>query len=320
VISVETSKQDACLFFAGLLFARKNNISKAEMKLIALLLGSWAYSLNKTKIINIAISTGVSTWHDPRIPRDVELAVILREGDADARDESEILGALPPGWERKEMSTGMPYFVDHTTRKNQYTDPRLTGQLLQRILSSSQGTKNPPITSRDADAIERDTSKKDKCLETIALENECNDGNLVVNDTDGAAEATPDTSCRRNTRENQLAEPETIGKHQKIEKLENVNEVLGEEEEEERKDAKSMTFQRLGEEGDVDKCLEKIALKNECNDGNLVVNDMDGAAEARPDTSCRRKTRENQLAKPEKIGNHWRPPTPPTLSSVVVSA
>jgi E3 ubiquitin ligase SMURF1/2 len=85
------------------------------------------------------ISTGVSTWHDPRIPRDVELAVILREGDADARDESEILGALPPGWERRETSTGRPYFVDHSTRTTQFTDPRLKGQLLQRILGSSQG-------------------------------------------------------------------------------------------------------------------------------------------------------------------------------------
>ena len=81
------------------------------------------------------VPTGVSTWHDPRIPRDVNLAVILREDEDDARTEAEILGQLPPGWERRETSTGRPYYVDHSTRTTQFTDPRLTGPHLQKILA-----------------------------------------------------------------------------------------------------------------------------------------------------------------------------------------
>ena len=81
------------------------------------------------------VPTGVSTWHDPRIPRDVNLAVILREDEEDARTEAEILGQLPPGWERRETSTGRPYYVDHSTRTTQFTDPRLTGPHLQKILA-----------------------------------------------------------------------------------------------------------------------------------------------------------------------------------------
>lgn len=40
------------------------------------------------------IPTGVSTWHDPRIPKD--LAPL-------AQDQ---LGPLPPGWEMRQTSSG----------------------------------------------------------------------------------------------------------------------------------------------------------------------------------------------------------------------
>ena len=87
------------------------------------------------------VPTGVSTWHDPRIPRDVNLAVILREDEEDARTEAEILGQLPPGWERRETSTGRPYYVDHSTRTTQFTDPRLTGPHLQKILAYNRSKR-----------------------------------------------------------------------------------------------------------------------------------------------------------------------------------
>ena len=66
--------------------------------------------------------TGVSTWHDPRIPRDIVAPQNLD------------LGSLPPGWEKRETSTGRPYFVNHHTRTTQFTDPRLNGNLLRDLL------------------------------------------------------------------------------------------------------------------------------------------------------------------------------------------
>uniref|UniRef100_A0A8C7C3B2 HECT-type E3 ubiquitin transferase n=2 Tax=Oncorhynchus TaxID=8016 RepID=A0A8C7C3B2_ONCKI len=58
--------------------------------------------------------TGVSTWHDPRVPR-YTLNVNCEE-----------LGPLPPGWEIRNTATGRVYFVDHNNRTTQFTDPRLS--------------------------------------------------------------------------------------------------------------------------------------------------------------------------------------------------
>lgn len=42
------------------------------------------------------IPTGVSTWHDPRIPRDLApLGLVLDQ-----------LGPLPPGWEMRQTASG----------------------------------------------------------------------------------------------------------------------------------------------------------------------------------------------------------------------
>ncbi|CAG9864103.1 unnamed protein product [Phyllotreta striolata] len=68
------------------------------------------------------IPTGVSTWHDPRIPKD------LTSLDLDN------LGPLPPGWEMRQTSSGRIYFVDHNKRTTQFTDPRLNSQILNNIL------------------------------------------------------------------------------------------------------------------------------------------------------------------------------------------
>uniref|UniRef100_A0A3P8ZRR8 HECT-type E3 ubiquitin transferase n=1 Tax=Esox lucius TaxID=8010 RepID=A0A3P8ZRR8_ESOLU len=56
--------------------------------------------------------TGVSTWHDPRVPRDL------------SNVNCEELGPLPPGWEIRNTATGRVYFVDHNNRTTQFTDPR----------------------------------------------------------------------------------------------------------------------------------------------------------------------------------------------------
>uniref|UniRef100_A0A8C6XCE5 HECT-type E3 ubiquitin transferase n=1 Tax=Naja naja TaxID=35670 RepID=A0A8C6XCE5_NAJNA len=66
--------------------------------------------------------TGVSTWHDPRVPRDL------------SNINCEELGPLPPGWEIRNTATGRVYFVDHNNRTTQFTDPRLSANFRQNQL------------------------------------------------------------------------------------------------------------------------------------------------------------------------------------------
>ncbi|RXM36780.1 E3 ubiquitin-protein ligase SMURF2 [Acipenser ruthenus] len=69
--------------------------------------------------------TGVSTWHDPRVPRDL------------SNVNCEELGPLPPGWEIRNTATGRVYFVDHNNRTTQFTDPRLSANL-HLVLNSAK--------------------------------------------------------------------------------------------------------------------------------------------------------------------------------------
>ncbi|XP_075230861.1 SMAD specific E3 ubiquitin protein ligase isoform X2 [Lycorma delicatula] len=92
------------------------------------------------------IPTGASTWHDPRIPRD------LPTNPADLSNE--VLGPLPPGWEVRQTASGRSYYVDHNNRTTQFTDPRLSGVIISSLMkkhnpqSSSSSTPNPtPETS-----------------------------------------------------------------------------------------------------------------------------------------------------------------------------
>lgn len=64
--------------------------------------------------------TGVSTWHDPRIPRQL------------SHINGDDLGQLPPGWEMRTTSTGRVYYVDHSSRTTQFTDPRIR-QYIDRL-------------------------------------------------------------------------------------------------------------------------------------------------------------------------------------------
>ncbi|XP_065214724.1 E3 ubiquitin-protein ligase SMURF2 [Planococcus citri] len=65
------------------------------------------------------IPTGLSTWHDPRIPRDIIAHLSSKE-----------LGPLPSGWEIRQTGTGRYYYVDHNNRTTQFTDPRLTPNII----------------------------------------------------------------------------------------------------------------------------------------------------------------------------------------------
>jgi len=99
------------------------------------------------------VPTGVSTWHDPRIPRDVVPPVEVE------------LGTLPSGWEKRETSTGRSYFVNHHTRTTQFTDPRLNGNILKQILKSRTENGNgssvpdpgPPAVEESAACIPSST-------------------------------------------------------------------------------------------------------------------------------------------------------------------
>ncbi|XP_073812286.1 SMAD specific E3 ubiquitin protein ligase [Musca autumnalis] len=69
------------------------------------------------------IPTAISTWHDPRIPRDFHTDNLTLDA----------IGPLPSGWEQRKTASGRVYFVDHNNRTTQFTDPRLNGNILQLI-------------------------------------------------------------------------------------------------------------------------------------------------------------------------------------------
>lgn len=82
------------------------------------------YEMRKTaqgQVYFYHVRTGISTWYDPRIPRDLR--------------DMPLPGALPPGWEMRHTPSGRVYFVDHNNRTTQFTDPRLSsGLALQNLL------------------------------------------------------------------------------------------------------------------------------------------------------------------------------------------
>ncbi|XP_055838809.1 E3 ubiquitin-protein ligase Smurf1 isoform X2 [Episyrphus balteatus] len=89
------------------------------------------------------IPTGVSTWHDPRIPRDFE----TQNFSLDA------LGVLPSGWEQRKTTSGRVYFVDHNNRTTQFTDPRLNGHILQIIRRTSNQFEVPSRTADEGFSV-----------------------------------------------------------------------------------------------------------------------------------------------------------------------
>ncbi|XP_012941306.1 E3 ubiquitin-protein ligase SMURF2 [Aplysia californica] len=93
--------------------------------------------------------TGVSTWHDPRVPRQVGM---------EFRDED--LGVMPEGWEVRMTPSGRVYFVDHNNRTTQFTDPRLSQNLhliQERLKSPSQDKENeqPNLPKYKRDLVQK---------------------------------------------------------------------------------------------------------------------------------------------------------------------
>uniref|UniRef100_A0A674B422 HECT-type E3 ubiquitin transferase n=1 Tax=Salmo trutta TaxID=8032 RepID=A0A674B422_SALTR len=99
--------------------------------------------------------TGVSTWHDPRVPSLRSYGLVVFTDSCGPifmpRDLSNVnceeLGPLPPGWEIRNTATGRVYFVDHNNRTTQFTDPRLSANL--HLLPEEAECMNVPKYNRD---------------------------------------------------------------------------------------------------------------------------------------------------------------------------
>uniref|UniRef100_A0A069DZJ0 E3 ubiquitin-protein ligase n=1 Tax=Panstrongylus megistus TaxID=65343 RepID=A0A069DZJ0_9HEMI len=78
-------------------------------------------------------ATGVSSWHDPRIPRGLDVEAV-----------GERLGPLPPGWEVRHTPSGRVYYVDHNKRTTQFTHPSLSVYLSSNNSASSLNSSTAP--------------------------------------------------------------------------------------------------------------------------------------------------------------------------------
>ncbi|CAG2163409.1 unnamed protein product [Oppiella nova] len=81
------------------------------------------------------VETGVSTWHDPRVPRE-----LIQQGI----NLDELIGPLLNGWEVRQTQSGRQYYVDHNNRTTQFTDPRLVANslMLQNLLNIRSNRNN----------------------------------------------------------------------------------------------------------------------------------------------------------------------------------
>uniref|UniRef100_A0A8K9UII9 E3 ubiquitin-protein ligase SMURF1 n=1 Tax=Oncorhynchus mykiss TaxID=8022 RepID=A0A8K9UII9_ONCMY len=87
--------------------------------------------------------TGVSTWHDPRIPRDL------------ASVSCEELGPLPAGWEVRSTVSGRIYFVDHNNRTTQFTDPRLHTIIREMEVGGEEGGEGEVTLRYERDLVHK---------------------------------------------------------------------------------------------------------------------------------------------------------------------
>ncbi|XP_063992089.1 E3 ubiquitin-protein ligase SMURF1 [Diachasmimorpha longicaudata] len=119
------------------------------------------------------VPSGASTWHDPRIPRDLPANELANE-----------LGPLPSGWEMRQTPSGRVYFVDHNNRTTQFTDPRLSTQIINNILKrQSSGGNQPGNTS----------APRSDNTEPIAVTPNANQTNRTITNNNSPTETPPQT-------------------------------------------------------------------------------------------------------------------------------
>uniref|UniRef100_A0A3Q4FZE3 HECT-type E3 ubiquitin transferase n=1 Tax=Neolamprologus brichardi TaxID=32507 RepID=A0A3Q4FZE3_NEOBR len=112
--------------------------------------------------------TGVSTWHDPRVPRPEphgqQHTGLTQSYQRDLSNVNcEELGPLPPGWEIRNTATGRVYFVDHNNRTTQFTDPRLSANLHLNQLKdqAQQALVSPGQLPEEAECLTVPKYKRD---------------------------------------------------------------------------------------------------------------------------------------------------------------
>ncbi|XP_002127387.3 E3 ubiquitin-protein ligase SMURF2 isoform X1 [Ciona intestinalis] len=98
--------------------------------------------------------TGVSSWHDPRIPRNL------------SHINPEDLGPLPSGWELRSTATGRLYYVDHSSRTTQFTDPRIGRYIGQMHNRGRDGPNEECDQDPQLPRYKRDLVHKLKVLRT----------------------------------------------------------------------------------------------------------------------------------------------------------
>ncbi|XP_050422047.1 E3 ubiquitin-protein ligase SMURF2 isoform X2 [Adelges cooleyi] len=99
--------------------------------------------------------TGLSTWHDPRIPRNITVT------------SGQQLGPLPSGWEVRQTTSGRYYYVDHNNRTTTFSDPRLSSAVIANLLQkqSDQSTSTNEHNSMN----NKENTRLPNTSETTAL-------------------------------------------------------------------------------------------------------------------------------------------------------
>ncbi|KAL3876572.1 hypothetical protein ACJMK2_034407 [Sinanodonta woodiana] len=127
----------------------RNYLNRAQLhNMIQLPEGYEQRTTQQGQVYFLHTRTGVSTWHDPRVPRDIS--------NLDLREED--LGTLPTGWEARYTGNGRVYFVDHNNRTTQFTDPRLSANInliQQKLKTSSDKENDTPVPKYKRDLVHK---------------------------------------------------------------------------------------------------------------------------------------------------------------------
>lgn len=135
------------------------------------------------------IPSGVSTWHDPRIPRDFDSQNIALES----------LGPLPAGWEQRKTNTGRVYYVDHNNRTTQFTDPRLNGHIINMIRRQNQANaaNNSSISSNVSSNAQQQQQPQQSATNgtrACSSSNSNNNSTTITNSTSNDSSRIPATN------------------------------------------------------------------------------------------------------------------------------
>lgn len=147
------------------------------------------------------IPSGVSTWHDPRIPRDFDSQNLALDS----------LGPLPPGWEQRKTTSGRVYYVDHNNRTTQFTDPRLNGQIINMMIVRRQNQSNTgtttPNTANGSAAATTNANSSLAHASTTTTTTTTTSSSINNNNNNNTSNGTRASSSNDTTTRNHLTNP-----------------------------------------------------------------------------------------------------------------